>query len=287
MKVAISLLFLVIAGLILVYLKRKHISNKIIVPLLFLVLGITASQISYKSFADFVEDLRSEIIGMFIEVGIIYLLVDWSLEVERERERKRKETHNYGFFLKDELGKLLNELERRYLNLYENAQELDMTPRTIRKLMIKNQIRWEAFTSSSNPDSYDNLFRNFAAKEIEHLMLFYRDVMPEELLNQILKLESILKSNPEVENIDSIDEKEKDLITKTLGEIGSRLFRMRMIIDRLENEYTKDMEKFVEGLYQASERNQKIYNMKMEIKNFFKSLISRRKDEDKDISIDV
>lgn len=65
----------------------------------------------YPNFNEFFDDMCSEIIGMCLEAGLIYFIIEKSLANEREREKRKREKEVYDTLLEFELDYFLLDLE--------------------------------------------------------------------------------------------------------------------------------------------------------------------------------
>mgnify|MGYP001209101557 CR=1 FL=1 len=293
MNTYFPLLFLSIAIGFLIYLQRKHETpNKVIVPLLCLILGIFVSLLSYENLTSFNEDLRSEIIGMLIEIGVIYLLIDWSLQVDRKRERESKERTEYIFYMRSHLKNLLYKLEKRYLSLFDEKSDNRLTKRFLDDHFYE-KVKLEVFTGNSDTQSYNHLFRNFAIKEVEKFILIYRHTMPTTLLHYLLCLEGELQKELETDKINTnmLNKNNPDLvefyILSSLKEIGYMIVEIYNYATEMEKKYFGGQAKYLKNQDRKIIREEKIAKLKKKAKQFFKFSKPLGKDKDNDTSTSV
>lgn len=288
-----SLSFLVITIGILFYLKRKRKKpNKVIVPLLCLALGIFVTLISYESFLDFNEDIRSEIIGMLIEIAVIYLLIEYSLEADKKAQNKSVYRH----VLRNQIKTFLQKAEDRYLSLFDNPPPSCFESDSF-LFVIDKHIKWELFTKNSGANNYNSIFRDSMVKETENLILLYQQIMPQILLEKLLVLQNELHRNLILEvsakDLELMDNsrKEKQDISGTLITIRGQLVLMKKYITKLENIINVEREQEIKQIEKKIKRREKIADSKAKVKQWLIKPCNKNKDKNKaegnDISADA
>jgi hypothetical protein len=184
---------------------------------------------------------------MLIEIGVIYLLIDLSLEVDRKRERKEKEMDNYFIYLEKKIINLLYELEKRYLSLFNEPPDDHISEKFLKSYFLQ-KLKWEVFTGNSDTQSYNHLFRDFAAKEVEKLILLYHHVMPTNLLRYLLRLDGELQKELEINKIDTnmlnknYCDKVEFHIFITLRQIASIILGIHKYTNRIKQERHEKLE---------------------------------------------
>ncbi|MFD1444696.1 hypothetical protein [Thermoactinomyces vulgaris] len=178
-------------GFVIVILLRKDIKDLTTTEFTgsIYIFGFFLAFTLFSNFKEFITEMRSEIVGMCIDIGLVYLIIEHTLSNDRKREEREKEKSAYKHYLRENLSYLLPELDRRYMSLFKDSTTKDISDYFVENFDEQN-IKWELFAGNSGTRSYNYLFREFASKEVEKLILIYNRVMPNDLLHHLLSLET-------------------------------------------------------------------------------------------------
>lgn len=175
--------------------KRGSINSAELISVV-VIAGFALSYVLYPNFGEFLNDIRPEIIGMCLDVGLVYLIIESSLRNERKRKEKEKEREVYNLYIRNQLDSFLEEIERRYLSLFDTENK------ELTEAFVKSKakpIKWHLFESRKNKNGstvssgFDNVVGNYAKNEIRNLILIYQSVMPQKLINLVLALDNHLQ----------------------------------------------------------------------------------------------
>mgnify|MGYP001340471300 CR=1 FL=1 len=263
---------------------EKLLRRRFEVVCLFFGLGILYSFGTYQSLNDFLDDMHSELIGMCLEVGLIYFFIDASLENERKREEREKEKRLYQFILKDPLDSLLKKLESRYISLFDTSLMSFSEMRLSEEFFEKpKEIRWNLFRSDQRKSNsyeyeYKDYFQNYAEKEIRNFLNSYQNILPQHLVLDLLYLERVIKET-------WIALGSKETLALHINLIGLIIFRIKEYTEYLDKEWQKGMNELIHRRRQMITRQKRWKQRYGKIKQFFTR--SQNKDKDNGISTDA
>jgi hypothetical protein len=274
-------------GFVIVILLRKDIKDLTTTEFTgsIYIFGFFLAFTLFSNFKEFITEMRSEIVGMCIDIGLVYLIIEHTLSNDRKREEREKEKSAYKHYLRENLSYLLPELDRRYMSLFKDSTTKDISDYFVENFDEQN-IKWELFAGNSGTRSYNYLFREFASKEVEKLILIYNRVMPNDLLHHLLSLENELRYDLDInklhERYKNNPEKINSHIVSTLRDIGNLIIGMYSCTIKLEEEIVKDTKKSIEEKRRKLMIRKKVTEVTMKLVQFFKSRKPRGKSKNKD-----
>jgi hypothetical protein len=281
--------------------KFKGITSMEIIIFIYAV-GLLLAYFSYSDLKGFLDDMRSELIGMCIEIGLVYIIIEKSLSNDRKRQERKNEAENYYLYLRESFEPLLSEVEYKFLSLFDtekNELSIDFL-----KEINNKQIKWDLFEIEQKDlhsrlffSQIDNIFHPIR-KELKDFVVSNKDLMSKGFYESILTLIEALRDLSFPKEFPHATFKESTVIR--LMAVGFRIKMIKKQADELTKEVEGEVEAQVSKLNKRFEKNRKrAYRrlmMKWRIqraKQFFANLWgkaknkNKNKDKDSDTSASV